>query len=91
MLLLQVHPGEAEAIALACDLKADTVIIDEQEGRGLAAQAGLFVTGTLGVLLRAKQGGQIPAVKPEIQALRAKTRFFLSPSLEAEVLSAAGE
>ena len=91
MLLQQVHLGEAEAIALAADLKADTVIIDEQEGRGLAAQAGLFVTGTLGILLLAKQRGEIPAVKPEIQALRSKTRFFLSASLEAQVLAAAGE
>ncbi len=91
MLLLQVHRGEAEAIALAADLKADTVIIDEQEGRELAAQAGLFVTGTLGILLRAKQTAQISAVRPEIQALRAKTRFFLSSSLEAEVLRTAAE
>jgi len=91
MLLLQVHPGEAEAIGLATDLKADTIVIDEQEGRGLAAQAGLFVTGTLGILLLAKKSGQISAVKPEVQALRAKTRFFLSSTLEAEVLAAAGE
>lgn len=91
MLLLQVHLGEAEAIALAADLKAGTMIIDEQEGRGLAAQAGLFVTGTLGVLLMAKHSGQISEIRPEIRALRAKARFFLSPSLEAEVLAAAGE
>ncbi len=91
VLLLQLHKGEAEAIALATDLKADIVIIDEQEGRGLAAQAGLSVTGTLGILLRAKRSGTIKAVRPEIQALRARTRFFLSSSLEAEVLIAAGE
>jgi predicted nucleic acid-binding protein len=50
MLVLQVHKGEAEAIALAADLTADVVIIHEQEGRGLATQARLYVTGTLGVL-----------------------------------------
>ena len=91
MLLLQVHSGEAEAIALAIDLSAKTIIIDEQEGRELASQAGLFVTGTLGVLLTAKQSGHISAVKPEIQALRSKSRFFLSASLEAAVLATAGE
>jgi predicted nucleic acid-binding protein len=91
MLLLQVHPGEAEAIALAVELAADTLIIDEQEGRELATQAGLFVTGTLGVLLLAKQSGHIAAVKPEIQALRTKARFFMSASLEAQVLATAGE
>jgi predicted nucleic acid-binding protein len=74
------------------DLRADVLIIDEQEGRSLASQAGLFVTGTLGVLLRAKQAGTIEAVKPQIRALRDRTRFFfLSASLEAAVLTAAGE
>jgi predicted nucleic acid-binding protein len=91
MLRRQVDSGEAEAIALAADLKADIVIIDEQEGRALARQAGLSVTGTLGVLLRAKRSGLIRLIKPEIQALRNRARFFLSASLEAEVLSAAGE
>jgi uncharacterized protein len=91
MLLLQVHAGEAEAIAMAADLKADALLIDEHEGRALAAQAGLVVTGTLGVLLRAKRSGQIPAIKPEIHALRSRARFFLSPALEASVLSTAGE
>jgi predicted nucleic acid-binding protein len=45
----------------------------------------------LGVLLRAKKNGSIPALKPEIQVLRSKARFFISPSLEAEVLAAARE
>jgi predicted nucleic acid-binding protein len=86
-----LHRGEAEAIALAADIKADIVIIDEQEGRQFAAQAGLSVTGVLGVLLRAKKNGNIKALKPEIQALRSRARFFISPSLEARVLAAAAE
>ena len=91
MLTRQVDAGEAEAIAIAADLRADIVIIDEQEGRMLARQAGLSITGTLGVLLRAKRNGHLPFIKPEIQALRNRTRFFLSASLEAEVLASAGE
>jgi predicted nucleic acid-binding protein len=87
----QLHRGEAEAIALAADLKADLVIIDEQEGRQLAAQAGLSVIGVLGILLRAKQNGQISAVKPELRALRDRARFFIAPALEAKILAAAGE
>ena len=54
VLLLHLDRGEAEAIALAAELKADIVLIDEQEGRQLAVQAGLSVTGVLGVLLRRK-------------------------------------
>ncbi len=87
----QLHRGEAEAIALAADLKADFVIIDEQEGRRLATQAGLSVIGVLGILLRAKQRGQISAVKPELQSLRNRARFFIAPALEARILAAAGE
>jgi uncharacterized protein len=91
ILLLHLDRGEAEAIALAAELNADIVLIDEQEGRQLAVQSGLSVTGVLGVLLRAKQSGAISALKPEIQALRAKARFFVSPILEAKFLAAAGE
>jgi predicted nucleic acid-binding protein len=91
LLSLHLHRGEAEAIALAADLRADVVIIDEQEGRELAAQAGLHVIGVLGILLRAKREGQIPALKPEIQSLRMKGKFFIAPYLEAQVLAATGE
>ena len=40
MLRLHLHSGEAEAIALAIDLQANLVLLDEQEGRQYAAQAG---------------------------------------------------
>lgn len=86
-----LHKGEAEAIALATDLKAAVVLIDEQEGRQIATQLGLHVTGVPGILLRAKEAGEISAVRPEIQALREKARFFVAPSLEARVLSLARE
>jgi len=91
VLLSNLHRGEAEAIALAADSNADIILIDEHEGRRFANQAGLTVTGVLGVLLRAKKSGLISAVKPEVHALRTKARFFIASSLEARVLSAAGE
>jgi predicted nucleic acid-binding protein len=91
LLLLQLHRGEAEAIALATDLHAEIVLIDEQEGRQLASKTGLVVTGVLGVLLRAKSNGKIAAIKPEMALLRHKAHFFVSLALEAKILSAAGE
>src|ERR1700677_2609574 len=54
ILCLQLDRGEAEAIALAVDLKADVILMDEQEGRAIAAQTGVSVTGVLGILLLAK-------------------------------------
>jgi uncharacterized protein len=91
LLLLQLHQGEAEAIAFATELKADMVLIDEQEGRQLASRTGLTVTGVLGILLRAKRAGALTAVKPEIDLLRSKAHFFIAVPLEARILSAAGE
>ena len=68
------------------------VLIDEQEGRQLASQASLSVIGVLGVLLRSKHTGQLHAIKPEIAVLRSKAGFFfISASLEAKALAAAGE
>jgi len=83
--------AEAEAIALATEINADLELLDEREGRRLAAQAGLPVTGVLGLLLRAKLNGEIPALKPEIQLLRTRANFFIAQQLESKILSIAGE
>ncbi len=87
--LSSVNQGEAEAIALAAELKANIVIIDEQESD--CESGWSLLTGALGVLLRATLAGHIYSVKPEIQALRHKAGFYISPSLEAAVLASAGE
>jgi len=86
-----LDPGEAEAIALALEISADLILLDERDGRIAAERAGLRVTGVLGVLLRAKRDGQVQTVKKELDALRTAPVFFVSPSLEAQVLEAAGE
>jgi predicted nucleic acid-binding protein len=43
------------------------------------------------VLREAKIDGQIPLVKPKFEALRTRSRFFLSPQLQEKVLAIAGE
>jgi predicted nucleic acid-binding protein len=83
--------GEAEAIALATEIQAGVLLIDEKEGRSFARQAGLMVRGVLGVLIRAKTMGEIASVRAEIDALRNRAGFFIAPSLESEVLSSVGE
>jgi predicted nucleic acid-binding protein len=45
--LLQLHKGEAEAIALAQELNATVLIIDEKEGREIAVRRGIPITGLL--------------------------------------------
>ncbi|MGH9784027.1 MAG: DUF3368 domain-containing protein [Terriglobia bacterium] len=87
----ELDRGEAEAIALSIEMKADLLLIDEREGRIVARQAGLRVRGVLGILLRAKAKGEISSVKTEIEALRNRAGFFVAPRLEAEILRSAGE
>jgi predicted nucleic acid-binding protein len=91
LLRSSLDQGEAEAIALGIELPAELVLLDERAGRGAALRAGLRITGVLGVLLGAKKRGEIPLLKPELDALRSKARFFVAQRLEEEVLRSAGE
>jgi len=49
--------GEQEAILLAHELRADVLLIDEEDGRQAARSRALTVTGTLGILERAAERG----------------------------------
>ena len=79
--------GEAEAIALAIDLKADWTLLDEREGRKVAKSLGLKVTGILGVLLRAKQVGELESLQPVIDDLINKAGFRIAPELLTQILA----
>lgn len=45
LLTVELHSGEAEAIALALEMNAARLLIDEREGRSKARQLGLALTG----------------------------------------------
>jgi len=68
-LLLDLGVGEREAIALASEITADLVILDDQQGRRVAREKGLSVTGTLGILIEARERGIIPSVRCELDRL----------------------
>lgn len=82
--------GEAEVLALANERSARLVIIDERRGRRYAKRLGFPLTGTLGVLLAAKDKGLIQAVAPLIDELL-KEGLHLAPELIAKAIELARE
>ncbi|NEP09075.1 MAG: DUF3368 domain-containing protein [Symploca sp. SIO2C1] len=78
--------AESEAIALAVELKADWTLIDERDARKVAKSLGLKVTGILGILLRAKQTGELESLQPVIDNLIKKAGFRIAPELLAQIL-----
>jgi predicted nucleic acid-binding protein len=80
-LIADLDPGEAEAIALACELKPATVLLDETDGRLEARRLGLTIIGTIGVLAAARQAGQLKKIRPLLDRLMQSHRFRLSHEL----------
>jgi uncharacterized protein len=88
--VIDLGAGEAEAIALALFSPGSLLILDDRLGRRIARLSGVTYTGTLGVLVKAKQVGLLPRVAPVIEALR-ETTMHLTPELVELVLKDAGE
>ena len=87
----QLAPGESEAIALALEINADLLLIDERRGRTEANRLGIRITGLLGVLVEAKQRSLIPAVRPLMDDLIATSQFRVSQALYNQILAMVGE
>jgi predicted nucleic acid-binding protein len=79
-----IDPGEAAAIALARELKADRLLMDDSDGRALAESLGLKVAGTLAVLRDAAMEGLVD-LKKVLDDLR-QTTFRASPKLYDQML-----
>lgn len=86
-----IHLGEAEAIILSLEMKADLLLMDERRGRIVATNYGINITGLLGVLIQAKKQRLIPAIKPLIDQLITQDNFRVNPQLYTVVLQASNE
>lgn len=82
--------GEAAVIQLANERGLSDVCIDEWRGRRAAASVGLRVTGSLGLLGRAKRVGLIPKVLPWVEKLAGSGAYY-HPDLLRRFLSAMDE
>ncbi|HYU33383.1 MAG TPA: DUF3368 domain-containing protein [Thermoanaerobaculia bacterium] len=88
--LAALDPGEAAVIQLAAELGIPVVAIDEWKGRRAALAAGLSVTGSLGLLAKAKMLGLLTNLKPLLtKAVTEGIRYH--PELIRRVLEAVGE
>lgn len=90
ILEMQIDKGEASAIALALEIPNSTIIIDDYKARKVAEHLGLSITGTIGVIIKAKHKGIITSVIPFLKKIKS-TNFRISEDIEIKALKEAGE
>ena len=91
LLRMELDEGEAEAIALCCEARAEAILLDEKDARRAARRLGLAVLGTVGVLIWARRAAFVGSLREELRALQTKGKFRLSQSVYEEALRAVAE
>jgi len=91
LLQMELEEGEAEAIALAHEVGAEIVLLDERDARRAAKQLGLRVLGTVGILLWARRVGKLASLRQALDALQTRAKFRISRTLYERALSEVGE
>jgi len=91
ILSVTLDAGESEAIAMSQEWPADLLIMDESSGRTMARNLKIKISGTLGILLKAKRDGEIPSFKIEMDRLVHDAGFFASDRVRNTFLTEAGE
>ena len=89
-LITDLGAGEAQVLALALEESGSLVILDDRFARAVALIRHIRLTGTAGVLLKAKQEGHIAAVTPLLDQM-VQMGFRLSGTVRSMILSLAGE
>lgn len=87
----ELDAGEAEAIALALQVKAEFLLMDEHLGRETAIHMGVRCVGLIGVLVEAKHKRLVNHIRPLLDTLRDVAGFWISEALYQRVLQDEGE
>lgn len=90
ILATRLDLGEASAIALAMEKNEVLLILDDLKGRKEAEKLGFTITGTLGVLYKAKKENVIELIKRYLDSLKT-VGFRISSELEMNLLERSGE
>jgi predicted nucleic acid-binding protein len=90
ILAWDLGPGESSVISIAQLCSTSVCVLDDRAARNCAQVYGLKITGTLGILLKAKALGFIPRLIPEIENLL-RVGSALSPRVIQEAIALAGE
>ena len=80
-----LDPGETESLCLA-DKLGCIALIDEKRGRKVGKAKGIKITGTAGLLIKAKNDGLIPEIKPLLKLLT-QSGYRLSDTLIEKILA----
>ncbi len=86
----RLHDGEVEVMILAREIEADLVVIDDYAARKTAEYIGLNLTGTVGVLIKARQNGYIDRVMPIVQVME-QNGIYYSERLKEQIRKIVGE
>jgi len=86
----KLHDGEVEVMILGKEENASLLIIDDKNAKNHAKYLKFNVTGTLGVLLKAKREGYIDAIAPLLDKLLLKG-IYLDDKIRALCLKEAKE
>ena len=86
----QLHDGEVEVMILAKEKQADLIIVDDNNAKKHAKYLGLPVTGTIGVLIKAKNLGIVSALKPLLERML-ENHIYMSSALMQMCLEEVGE
>ena len=88
---VELDLGEAEAIVLAKETKADLLLIDEKLGRQIALREGVPIAGLVALVVEAKQRELIDSVRELVGRLESEAGFRVSDAVRAEAFRLAGE